>query len=88
MKNLMNIMMLSCKKATELIEKKNVTRLSCVEQIQLKVHKGVCSACRAYEKQSLIIDQSIKKLAEQDINEKVKLSEDKKLKIIQSLQKH
>lgn len=38
MKKMMNIMMLSSKKATELIEKRWVTKLSAVEKIQLKMY--------------------------------------------------
>ena len=83
---LMNKLMLSCKRATELIEKKMVVKLSCVESLQLTVHKGVCSACKVYEKQSLLIDQSIKRISESQQNETPKLSEESKLQIINSLQ--
>lgn len=57
MKKLMNLLMLSCKKATELIEKKLVINLSFKENMQLQLHKTMCDACTAYEKQSKKIDQ-------------------------------
>lgn len=49
--------MLSCKKATELIEKNLVTKLSLREKVQLKMHKSLCDACTAYEKQSKKMDE-------------------------------
>jgi len=53
----MHILFLSCLKATELIEKKLSFRLSAKEKIQLKAHKMMCSACRNYEKQSVLIEK-------------------------------
>jgi len=49
--------MLSCKKATELIEKQQVTPLGWVEKIQLSSHLSMCRACSAYKTQSKKIDQ-------------------------------
>jgi hypothetical protein len=57
MKKLMNYLMLSCKKATELIEKRSLVRLSFKEKVQLHLHKSMCDACTAYEKQSKKIDE-------------------------------
>lgn len=47
---------LSCQKASELIDKRMELRLSFSEQIQLKLHKCICDACRQYEKQSSILN--------------------------------
>lgn len=44
--------MLSCKSASSLIEKKLSFSLSLSEKFQLYLHKSMCEACRAYEKQS------------------------------------
>ena len=49
--------MLSCRKATEMIEKKLLTKLSFKEKVQLKMHKSICDACTAYEKQSKNMDE-------------------------------
>ncbi len=49
--------MLSCKKATELIEKKLLVKLSFKEKMQLEMHKSMCSACTTYEKQSKKLDE-------------------------------
>ena len=48
--------MLSCKKATSLMDKKAYARLGPVEGLQLILHRSMCDACRRYEKQSRIID--------------------------------
>jgi len=57
MKKKMNILMLSCKKATELIEKRLVTKLSAIEKVQLKMNTTVCSQWSTYENQSDIIEK-------------------------------
>jgi hypothetical protein len=49
--------MLSCLKATLLVEKKINIRLNLVQRIQLKMHTSVCKACATYEKQSEILNQ-------------------------------
>jgi len=51
--------MLSCLKATELIERKLHFHLSFTEKLQLKMHKMMCDACSLYDKQSTIIEHSI-----------------------------
>lgn len=56
MKKLMNIFMLSCKKATELIDKKSVTKLTFKETGMLHMHTSMCDACTAYQKQSKVLD--------------------------------
>lgn len=56
MKKLLHWFLLSCKKATELIDKKSFVPLSIKEKLQLRLHKTICDACTAYEKQSLHID--------------------------------
>ena len=82
--------MLSCKKATELIEKRLLVKLSFKENMQLQAHKSMCSACTTYEKQSKRMDELFQShnhrkdtmLAGGTINE------DLKKKIINSLPKN
>jgi hypothetical protein len=50
-------MMLSCKAATGLIEKKQILGLSLGEKVKLKLHLSLCSVCAAYEKQSAKIER-------------------------------
>jgi len=68
MKKIMQIFLLSCLKATELIEKKMNFKLSGREKLQLSMHKMVCNACRNYEEQSTIIEIGMAK--QQDIKDK------------------
>lgn len=52
----MNILMLSCKKASALIDKKLEVELSTKEKIMLSMHTAMCDGCNAYKKQSVILD--------------------------------
>jgi hypothetical protein len=76
MNKLMNFLILSCDKATELIEKKQLFNLSKKEKIQLKLHKGMCAICAAYEKQSHILN----KLLQNKASEKSHIIENEELK--------
>lgn len=71
--------MLSCKKATLLIEKKSILPLSLKENIQLKMHKSMCNACKAYEIQSQKIDTVLKTQSTSDMA-KIDFHENKNLK--------
>lgn len=71
--------MLSCKKASELIEKKLLFKLSLQEKLRLNIHTSMCSACKLYEKQSAIIDQALRinfheleKFSEQKLSSEIK----------------
>ena len=59
MQGITRILFLSCLKATELIEKKMHFHLSFRENLQLKLHKSMCQACKLYENQSHLIDTGI-----------------------------
>ena len=59
MKPINDILLISCLRATELIEKKFHLKLSFGDRLRLSVHKIMCSACSNYEKQSSIIDKLI-----------------------------
>jgi hypothetical protein len=82
----MNIM-ITCKKTTELIEKRNVEKLTFNETLKLQLHKLICKACRIYEKQSLLIDKSIQKFSKRDGVPSIKLSSDVKSKILDQINK-
>ncbi len=57
----MYLIMLPCKKVTELIEKRSLVGLSFKEKIQLHLHKTMCDACTAYQKQSKKIDELLER---------------------------
>ena len=69
MKKLMHILLLSCIKATELIEKRFYFKLSFKEKLQLKLHKTMCDACTNYEKHSRIIEKGIEMNQKKQHNE-------------------
>jgi len=52
-------MMISCRKAGELVERKLNHQISAVEKVELAFHTSFCNACRTYEKQSKEIEQAI-----------------------------
>ena len=55
----MHKLLLSCLKATELMEKKFHFRLTFRERMQLKMHKSMCKACSRYDKQSAILHKAL-----------------------------
>jgi hypothetical protein len=57
----MNAMMLSCVKATELMEMKEHIPLSFTNTMQLYMHTAMCSGCRNYMKQSRLISKLLQK---------------------------
>ena len=56
MKKIMNFLMLSCKKASALIDKKSLFGLTWKEKVMLHMHTSMCDFCTAYQKQSKLID--------------------------------
>ncbi len=59
--NLMNAMMLSCVKATELMDMMEFETPSFINNLQLKMHTSMCSGCRDYMKQSKLINELLNK---------------------------
>ena len=57
MSKFINILMLSCKKASELIDKQSVIKLSFKEKVLLRMHTSMCDGCNAYQKQSKFLDE-------------------------------
>jgi hypothetical protein len=65
MKKLMNKLMLSCKKASALIIKRNDFRLTRVEKVQLFFHLLMCGACHRFDIQNKFLNKAL----EQQIKE-------------------
>ena len=59
-----NSLMVSCRKAVSLDEKGKWTRLSFKERVQLRLHQGICVACKRFEEQSQLIEQAIVRLSD------------------------
>jgi len=60
----------NCKKATFLIEKKQIGSISMREKMELKIHLAGCSVCRIFEQQSIVINKLV-----HDLFHEPKLSE-------------
>lgn len=56
----MNWMVLSCKRATLLLEQSRHQPLSLLGRMQLSIHLKLCENCTRYEKQSLFVETTIK----------------------------
>ncbi|MEA1786739.1 hypothetical protein U1E44_11595 [Arenibacter sp. GZD96] len=82
---IMNMLFLSCKQATALVEKKQVTTLSLLERIQLKMHIWMCSACRSYEKQSLLMNSLMQRMVSRSKEELNHMDEAAKKKVLQQI---
>jgi hypothetical protein len=52
----------NCKKATYLIDKKEMGSISLREHIELRIHLIGCSFCRIYGKQSRAINKMVREL--------------------------
>jgi len=52
----------NCHKATFLIEKKLIGRITLREKIELKIHLIGCEICRTYQKQTIKISQMVRQL--------------------------
>jgi hypothetical protein len=85
-----NIWTVSCKKASELIDKKFVVKLSLRENMMLDIHTSVCEICKQYEKQSRIIDEILKRHLDKNNPEEVQqvVNNELKQKIFFLLNKH
>lgn len=56
-KRIIHLFVLSCEKATFLIEKRLHTSLSPVEKLQLRVHLSLCEYCKAYKDKAIFLDK-------------------------------
>lgn len=81
----MNYIALSCKKATELVEKKQASKLSLIENIQLKLHLNMCKTCKEYESKSVFIESILEKMQQNKPN--LELDHNIKAQILNKLEK-
>jgi hypothetical protein len=66
----------NCKKATFLIDKKLLGKLSFREVIELRIHLYGCSFCRLYNKQSRVINDMVQQLFRSSIKPEIRLDDD------------
>jgi predicted anti-sigma-YlaC factor YlaD len=67
-KDFIHVFLLSCEKATFLIEKELDDKLSFIERLQLKVHLSICKLCHAYHQKVRFMDKAMRKLADKENN--------------------
>ena len=70
---------LDCHKATFLIEKRTMKKLSFFEQVELRIHLAGCSVCRTYKRQSYLIGQMVHQILYGQSNEYKLQDSDKKI---------
>ena len=56
-KRIIHLFVLSCEKATFLIEKQLHTSLSPLERLQLRIHLSLCDYCKAYKDKAIFLDK-------------------------------
>ncbi len=87
MKKVITVLFLSCKKATELTEKQNVTELAAIERIQLWMHNSMCKACSSYARQSAVMNKALRKWVDKkEKPKKVTLPEEVRKEIIKEIE--
>ncbi len=65
----------NCKKATFLIEKKLIGRITFREHIELRIHLFGCSVCRIYQKQTGKINEMVRQLFHNSMNTDTRLDD-------------
>lgn len=65
----------NCRKATFLIEKKQLETLTLREKLELKIHLVGCSVCRTFQQQSIMINQMVKDMFHSSQPQEIKLDE-------------
>ena len=66
----------NCKKATFLIEKKMISKITFRETIELRIHLLTCGVCRLYQEQTGKINEMVRQLFNASASKDVKLDED------------
>ncbi len=85
MNKAMHSVMLSCDRATFFITKKEYVKLSCKENLQLKMHLMGCKLCRSFNEQNAILSEKIETLKHD--SPLAELSSEKKVEIQETLDK-
>lgn len=86
-KKIMDKMVNSCKKTTELIDRKTIVPLSLKEKLQLYFHTSMCKTCKSYQHQSQFIDKAVSKLFQGESQKNSRLSKEAKQKMIDDIKK-
>ncbi|WP_225872323.1 hypothetical protein [Pedobacter frigidisoli] len=77
----------NCRKATFLIEKKQISTITLREKLELKIHLAGCSVCMLYEKQSRLINNMVKDLFSSPDSREIRLDESFKKELQAQIEK-
>ncbi|ATP58221.1 hypothetical protein CPT03_17985 [Pedobacter ginsengisoli] len=66
----------NCRKATYLIEKQQIGRITTREKLELKIHLAGCSICKTFQRQSILINHMVRNLFQSSSQTDLKLDED------------
>lgn len=77
----------NCSKATFLIEKQQISRITMREKLELNIHLAGCSVCRIYEKQSMAINRMIKNLFQTTQRNELTLDENFKQRLKEQIER-
>ena len=65
----------NCKKATFLIEKRMLSKITFREKIELRIHLAGCSVCRVFDQQSQMINTMVRQLFDNADKSAIKLDD-------------
>lgn len=65
----------NCKKATFLIEKRMIAKITFREKIELRIHLAGCSVCKVFDRQSQIINVMVRQIFDPSDNTAIKLDD-------------
>ena len=77
----MQIMVLTCTKATFYSSIRNIKKLNIIRRLQLMLHLSMCKDCHEFDHQSQLIDKSLKKFGDTNILSDELLSSEKRTEI-------
>ena len=75
--------MITCKRSTEWVIKKEYKKLSVKENLQLLSHMAICSFCRLFQKQNSLISKALYKSESREI---FQLTSEEKEDLLHSVQ--
>jgi hypothetical protein len=86
LEKIMNMMLLSCKEATLLIEKRTVFPLTFKEKCRLYIHVKMCIVCKVYQQQSKTIEKALDKWINSEGSPEEVLPTESKKQIIEKIE--
>lgn len=77
----------NCRKATFLIEKKQLSVITAREKLELKIHLAGCLVCRIFQQQSIAINKMVHGLLHAEEHPEMKLNDEFKNEMKEKIEK-